>query len=259
MENKKVLLILVDGMRPEGLTEIPYVQKMQAAGASTLAARTIMPSVTLPCHMSLFHSVPSERHGILTNTYTPMVRPLNGICEQLSLYKKKCGVCYGWEPLKDLTMPGALYRSTFMWGSKLGYERVNRELTTQALQFIEEDGLDFIFLYLGWVDLAGHNTGWLSEDYYTAVKGSWEQIERIAEAVPEEYTVIVTADHGGHDRGHGADMDTDMVIPLFIRGADFTPGSSLDGANIMDIAPTIAAIVGVEPAEEWEGRNLLAK
>ncbi len=257
MENKKVLLILVDGMRPDGLEEIPYVRKMQADGASTLAARTIMPSVTLPCHMSLFHSVPAERHGILTNTYTPMVRPLNGICEQLSMYKKKCGFFYGWEQLKDLARPGTLYGSDFLWGSRIGYEKVNHELTSRALAFIEEESPDFVFLYLGWVDLAGHNNGWLSAEYYTAVRGSWQEIERIAEAVPEEYTVIVTADHGGHDRSHGADTDTDMTIPLFFRGVDFAPGSTLAEANIMDIAPTIAAIVGVEPAEEWEGRNLL--
>ncbi len=258
MEKKKVLLILVDGMRPDKLAEIPYVQKMQAEGTSTLAARTVMPSVTLPCHMSLFHSVPTDRHGITTNTYTPMVRPLNGICEQLYLHKKKCGMCLGWEQLKDLSMPGVLYRSDFMAGSKIGYERVNHELTTRALEFIREDGLDFIFLYLGWVDLAGHNSGWLSEDYYTAVKGSWDEIERITEQLPEDYVVIVTADHGGHDRGHGADQDSDMIIPLFFKGEGIPAGVTLENAGIMDIAPTIAALVGVEPAEEWEGRNLLA-
>ena len=52
-------------------------------------AQTVMPSVTLPCHMSLFHSVAPDRHGILTNTYTPQVRPINGICEQLHLYKRQ--------------------------------------------------------------------------------------------------------------------------------------------------------------------------
>ena len=41
-----------------------------------------MPSVTLPCHMSLFHSVDPDRHGITTNGYVPQVRPIKGMFDQ---------------------------------------------------------------------------------------------------------------------------------------------------------------------------------
>ena len=70
---KKVLLILVDGMRPDSLAACgnPFVGEMLAHSRYTLTGQTVMPSVTLPCHMSLFHSVTPERHGILTNTYVP--------------------------------------------------------------------------------------------------------------------------------------------------------------------------------------------
>ena len=63
----KAVLILVDGMRPDGMTACghPEVQKLMAEGKSTLRGRTVMPSVTLPCHMSLMHSVDPERHGVL--------------------------------------------------------------------------------------------------------------------------------------------------------------------------------------------------
>ena len=105
----KVQLILVDGLRPDAVASCgnPYVQKLLADSLYTLKARTVMPSVTLPCHMSLFHSVDPGRHGILTNTYVPQVRPVNGICEQLQA-TKKCGLFYNWEPLKDLARPGSL-------------------------------------------------------------------------------------------------------------------------------------------------------
>ena len=80
---KKVVLILVDGMRPESLALCgnPFVKEMEAHSTYTLKGTTVMPSVTLPCHMSLFHSVAPQRHGILTNTYVPQVRPIRGICE----------------------------------------------------------------------------------------------------------------------------------------------------------------------------------
>lgn len=53
----KVLLILSDGMRPDGLEGHPAVARLMREGSYSLRARTVMPSVTLPCHMSLFHSV----------------------------------------------------------------------------------------------------------------------------------------------------------------------------------------------------------
>ena len=65
----RTLLILVDGMRPDSLAEIATAQKIIAGAKSTMAARTVMPSVTLPCHVSLFHSVDPDRHGTTTNTY----------------------------------------------------------------------------------------------------------------------------------------------------------------------------------------------
>lgn len=54
----KVLMILVDGMRPDSIADIQLAQNL----TSTMAAKPVMPSVTLPCHMSLFHSVAPSRH-----------------------------------------------------------------------------------------------------------------------------------------------------------------------------------------------------
>jgi predicted AlkP superfamily pyrophosphatase or phosphodiesterase len=101
--SEKVILILVDGMRPDSLGNIEFTQKFLKQSSYTMNAKTVMPSITLPCHMSLFHSVDPQRHGILTNTYTPQVRPIKGLCEQLKASKKKCAFFYNWEELRDLT------------------------------------------------------------------------------------------------------------------------------------------------------------
>ena len=88
--SEKVLLILVDGMRPDSLDVCnhPFIRKMKEEGIYIPTAQTVMPSVTLPCHMSLFHSVARQTWNF-NNTYTPQVRPINGICEQLHLYKRQ--------------------------------------------------------------------------------------------------------------------------------------------------------------------------
>ena len=51
MEKEKAILVLVVGMRPDGLTGCgsDYVGTLLKESRYTLAARTVMPSVTLPC------------------------------------------------------------------------------------------------------------------------------------------------------------------------------------------------------------------
>ncbi len=63
---------------------------MLARSAASFCAQTVTPSVTLPCHMSLFHSVTPQRHGTTTNTYAPQVRPVRGLCEVLAAAGKRC-------------------------------------------------------------------------------------------------------------------------------------------------------------------------
>ena len=106
----KVLLILVDGMRPDAVEKCghPFAKKLTSQGIYFNSAKTVMPSVTLPCHMSLFHSVDPDRHGILTNTYVPQVRPVKGLCEVLRAAGKKCALVYNWEEIKDLSRPDSL-------------------------------------------------------------------------------------------------------------------------------------------------------
>ena len=69
--SEKVVLVLVDGMRPDGLLNCgnPYVKELEKMCAYTYSAASMDPPVTLPCHFSMAHSAPPIRHGIITNTY----------------------------------------------------------------------------------------------------------------------------------------------------------------------------------------------
>ena len=46
-----VLLISVDGMRPDALKRIDVAQNLIQKSFYTMEAKTVLPSVTLPCHM----------------------------------------------------------------------------------------------------------------------------------------------------------------------------------------------------------------
>lgn len=254
----KTVLILVDGMRPDGLQDIPQVQTMQKNASYTMNAQTVYPSVTLPCHMSLFHSVDPERHGTTDNTYTPQVRPIPGLCEALNWGGKTSAFFYNWEELRDLTRPGSLAYSYYISSKKITMEIANHKVTENAIAYIKENEPDFAFIYLGWVDIAGHDYGWMGEEYVRAVRDSWKNIERIMAELSEDYAVIVTADHGGHDRSHGSRMAEDMTIPVFFQGTPFEAGNVLTDVSIKDIAPTITKILGVHTPEEWEGKSVLS-
>ena len=254
---EKVILISIDGMRPDGFLNCgnPFAKKLMELSSHTLSGRTIFPSVTLPCHMSMFHSVPAERHGISTNIYTPMVRPLNGLFEQIAMLGGVNAMYYGWEPLRDVARPGSLKFAGYI--NAYTESSSDTSLTDMALDRIAKSHPDFVFLYMVETDeKGGHDHGWMTQEYLSTISVALDNVQRVVEACGEDYTIIVTADHGGHDRGHGSNLPEDMTIPQFFLGKRFTPGKVLEDISILDIAPTIADIMSVPKAPEWEGRSL---
>lgn len=253
----RVILISIDGMRPDGVANCgnPFVEELKKRGSFTFGAKTVFPSVTLPCHMSLFHSVPPERHGITTNLYMPPVRPINGLFEQIKNAGGKCTMYFGWNPLRDVARPASLLAAEYL--NAYSEEHTDGILTDRMIAYTEKMKPDFVFLYMVETDeKGGHDSGWMSETYLDYISHAIGNVKRVLEKFGDEYTVIVTADHGGHDRAHGTDMPEDMTIPMFFVGKDFVPGKELDGVSILDLAPTVADVMGVPAAPEWEGKSL---
>ena len=255
---EKVILISVDGLRPDGLLACgnPYIHELMELAYYTLDGKTVMPSVTLPCHMSLFHSVTPQRHGITTNLYLPMARPVSGLFEQLQIRKRSCAMYYGWEPLRDVARPDSLRYSEYI--HSYAEESSDTVLTDSALERIRRSRPDFVFLYMVETDeKGGHDNGWMSEEYLRRVSIAVDNIKRVIEACGDEYTVIITADHGGHDRHHGLDIPEDMTIPMFYIGRRFEAGKRFSGGSILDIAPTVVRLMDADPGDGWEGTSLI--
>ncbi len=236
----KVIVVLVDGMRPDGMvnTGHPFVRTIRERFSYTLKARTVEPSVTLPCHMSLFHSVDPARHGVTTNTSVPQVRPIKGLAEAID----GAGLSAAYSVLVNQHK-----RSD-----------TDTEITRIALDYICAHEPDFAFIYLGETDeVGGHDAGWMSPTYEKSVSKALDCIERIFEQMPRGYSLIILADHGGHERSHGTTLPEDMTIPVCAFGPEFLPGHEFAGeVSIKDVAPTVAKLLGVKPPREWEGRPL---
>ena len=254
----KVILISIDGMRPDSLKMCgnEYLEGILEESSYTFDAKTVYPSITLPCHISMFHSVPPERHGTVSNDYVVPVRPINGIFEQLKAIGKRSAMYYGWEPLRDIGRPGSLIEAEYI--NAYSFDHTDAMLTERALNYIKLAKPDFVFLYMVETDeKGGHDSGWMSETYLDYINRAINNVKRVIDETDGEYTVIVTADHGGHGRSHGTDMPEDMTIPMFFRGAQFEKGKVLNDVSILDIAPTVAKIMEFNPAREWEGKSLI--
>jgi len=256
--SKKAILISIDGMRPDGLLGCgnPYVEELLSISTHTMNGRSCIPSVTLPCHMSIFLSVPPERHGIMTNTYIPPVRPVTGLFEVLKSAGKRSAMFYGWEDLREVSRSGSLEKADFV--EAYSEEHSDAVLTDLALDYIKKKSPDFVFLYMVETDeKGGHDAGWMTDTYLNYVSLAVDNVKRVIEEAGDEYTVIVTADHGGHARGHGADIPEDMTIPMLFIGEDFEKGRVLSEASLLDIAPTVAEIMNVPTPREWEGKSII--
>ncbi len=256
--DKKVILISIDGMRPDGLKACgnPYLGELEKICSYTYDARSMFPSVTFPCHFSMTHSVTPQRHGILTNTYAPQVRPVTGIFEKISAAGGVSAMFYGWETIRDIASPGTLKFATYV--NAYMQESGDTVLTGEAEKVIEEHKPDFVFLYMVETDeKGGHDNGWMSEEYLKRISIAMDNVKRMIEKFSQEYSVVIMADHGGHDRSHGTELPEDMTIPLFFYGPDFAPGEMIADASLLDIAATITAVMGIGSDPDWEGKSLV--
>ena len=258
-DDKKVILISIDGLRADVIENTEYGRYLMQNHAYSLEVTTVTPSVTLPCHTSMFYSVTPNEHGIIANSYTPASGLGDGIIERLFAKDKTSAMFYNWYEISYLDKDSVADVNTFISGYDEGWEGTNATLSELCKEHILSTPTDFTFLYLGFLDEWGHRYGWLSDEYYYALNKSFDVIKTVIdEAVKMDYTIIVTTDHGGHDYTHGTTMTEDMTIPLFIIGEGFSApgGKDLGKRSILDVAPTVLDILEVDAPSYWQGRAI---
>ena len=262
---QRAILILVDGLRPEPVEQglMPALSHLAAGGTATLKARSVMPSITLPCIASIFLSVPPTRHKTLTNTWHHNRRPLPGLFEMARAGGLLTASFHGWDPLRDLSQPDVLDFAYYHRSGDPIASQTESEVCQFAADWIVRHQPGFSFIYIELPDQLGHKFGYLSPEYLSgcervdaALSGLFERLKQAG--LLDEAVVVVTADHGGHDRTHGTPLPEDMTVPLILHGKGVRTGHLLEGkASILDIAPTITHLLGLPTPPEWQGRVLM--
>ena len=229
-KTETVVLVSIDGMRPDAMTQAhtPTIDTLIARGAHTLRAQTVMPSVTLPSHTSMFRGVTPERHGITDNVWTPMARPVPSIVDLVALSNRAAASFHCWEPLRDLSMAGALDFSYCINYSTNPDVAIDHAVAQAAADYLRRKRPAFMFVYLGVTDEIGHRYSWMSPEYIAAIQDADAALGNVVATLEElgylESTVlIVQSDHGGHDQTHGTNRPEDMTIPWIIAGPIVAP------------------------------------
>jgi predicted AlkP superfamily pyrophosphatase or phosphodiesterase len=256
---RHVIVFLVDGMRPDGLqaARTPFLDQLREKGAHTFGARSVMPTTTLPCHTSLFFSVPPEVHGIRDNTWQALPAQIPGLFDVLHHCGLSAASFYNWEELRDLSRPGLLKASFFVKDSKDDDGQADRDVSALACSWLGTHEWSFAFVYFHNTDKTGHGRGWMSASYLDAIANADRCIQEVCGILPEGTMVIVTSDHGGHENTHHSDLEEDMVIPLIMCGPGIPRGEGIRGdVSILDIAPTVVCALGIEKPDGWLGKEI---
>lgn len=252
----RVVFFMLDGVRPDALSQAhcPNVGALLARGAASLRATSVMPCITLPCHTSIFHSLPPERHGITSNDWHPMARPVPGLVEVVHAAGRRTAFFYNWEPLRDLARPGSL---DFAFFRNSQHAPDGDDATAAAVvQHLEREQPDFLFVYFGTVDAVGHDCGWLSPEYLAQLERVDRAVGVVLDALSDGDAVVLQSDHGGHERNHGQAIPEDLTVPWVVAGPGVRRGHKVQApVSLLDTAPTIVRLLGLAPHPKWEGRS----
>ena len=136
-------------------------------------------------------------------------------------------------------------------------DAADRQVVDAALPWLTED-YQLILIHIDQVDYAGHHEGGpLDPRWDAAAERSDELLREIVSQLDlKQDTVIVLSDHGQIDRGgHGGQDPVTLVEPFVMVGAGVRPGPYPD-IQMVDVAPTVAALLGVNIPATSQGHVL---
>lgn len=271
-----VFIVSFDQGAPEDIfkSDMPVLKKMAAEGAHTWEAYTIVPSLTLPSHVSMLTGVGIQKHQILWNEFEPE----KGLLKAPTIFQ--------------LAKAKGLKTAVFAAKSKFKTFQIPRTLDAFAIPekpdassvadaFAAEVGKlkpNLCFIHFADADSAGHTYGVHSPEKIAAMGDCDKALATVRDAIKKAgltatSVIILTADHGGHDRTpediakrkeqglapqpgtHGAPDTSDVVIPWVAWGAGVKKNYTITAPVVTyDTAATALWLLDIPIPEDFWGR-----
>lgn len=262
-----VIVIGVDGLSPDGIrhADTPNMDRIMRNGAYSLHARAVFPSSSSPNWASMIMGAGPEQHGVNSNDWrvdkfilAPSATGPHGFFPTMfQLLKQQrpelnSVVCHDWGGFANLFAHADVNRVYHGKGAD--------DTIDEAIRLWNESSPNLLFIHLDHVDHAGHESGHGTPEYYESVVEADQLIGRVlraAESSPlrDSVYVIVTADHGGINKGHGGWSMAEMEIPWMIQGPGVQPGHEIaTPINTYDTAATVIRLLGISPHPAWIAR-----
>lgn len=252
-----VFIISFDGGKPEVMQQsrMPTLEAMLAQGAGTWNARTVFPSITLVAHSSMLTGVAPSRHKVLWNDWIE-AKGLVRVPTIFALAKQNgltTAMFAGKEKFRHLDVPGTLDRFAIP-----SYDA--KAVAQAAAAYILAKRPNLCFIHFANTDGAGHRYGWGSPEQKLAFAQEDMALHTVTEAIRKAgiaatSVLILSADHGGHDKSHGSASPEDMVIPWITWGAGVRRGAVITvPVTTYDTAATALWLLRVPVPQDWDGK-----
>lgn len=261
----RVLVVSVDGLRPDVLlrANAPVLRALMERGSFTMWAATTDLAVTLPSHVSMLTGVTPARHGVTWNGDFPSGVPAYPKSPTLFERAKQAGLttamAAGKSKFAALARPGSLDR----WYAPRQGSVPDEAIADSAVRWIAAYRPQVLFVHLPDGDRVGHSQGWGSDEHERTVESTDRQLGRVLQALAmsgllDSTVVIVSADHGGAGRSHGAGDVRSRMIPWIISGPGIRRNFDLTLApsrNVRteDTFATACAVLGLPLPDGLDG------
>lgn len=254
-----VFIISFDGGKPSVMqeSEMPTLQSLLKKSAYTWQAQTIFPSLTLPSHTSMLTGVQPAKHHVLWNDWDPNQGQIAVPTIFLLAKQKKLSTAMfvGKDKFAHLNLPNSLDQY-----SMPSYDC--KQVAKAAAEYILKSKPNLCFIHFADSDGAGHLYGWGAPEQKQAFASEDDALNVVLAAIAragikDSSVVILSADHGGHERTHGSKSLDDMLIPWIVSGKGVKPHFVLkDPVSTCDTAATALWLLDLAVPANFDGKPI---
>nr|WP_199830427.1 alkaline phosphatase [Parabacteroides bouchesdurhonensis] len=269
---KHVILIGLDGWGAYSVekADMPNVKTLMKDGSYTLKKRSVLPSSSAVNWASMFMGAGPELHGY-TEWGSKVPELPSRVTDEDGIFPTVFGLYHRADPNAEIgcicEWDGIRYVVDTL---ALNYDKHVSEASEEpaataryAIDYIKKSKPNLLAVIFDEPDHVGHEIGHDTPAYYTKLHELDGYIGQILQAVKEagiwdDTVIIITADHGGIENGHGGKTMMEMETPFIIAGKGIQKGQVITNSMMQfDIASTIADLLGLQQPQVWIGRSVI--
>jgi len=259
---RRVYVIVVDGCNRGRLWQAhaPVMDRLAREGTEYLAVDPAYPARTVVCFSSMLTGATPAEHGMRSN-FAPRLGVRRESIFDVLAHAGRRGRLVGIAHLLDPFGEDVVRSVTSVQPTS----QIDRSLAAEGRRVVEEEDPDLLVLQLLAADQLGHVRGVRSPEYLEQLSETDGHVGDFLVFLEdsgrlEGATVILMADHG-QGRGIGGHGHLDWgerPVPFVIWGAGAVPRAvSRERRSVLELAPTIARLLGVPNPQAARGRPLV--